>query len=421
MLRVDRICLWIIIIAFALIIPSISHIGLLDEVLTALFASLAFVDCIFNNNWRKYRLFLITIAIFTFYAIYSIKFLNYNTTTAILWDMGIELKPFITFSVVLAISPSITPVDKKILKAIALFNATICTLAVMMGGGMIDLIFFHPTYLGIVCFVSAMFYLFCALDSDYRISKIARWIVVFILTVGIASTRSKYYGLYVLCIFFIFFYRPGFINYKSFKHMFALVTLGALVIIVAWSKIQYYFISGAETLFDPQMTSSFARPVLYLTGWMILWDHFPFGTGLASFASFPSAESYSMVYYEYGINNVHGLSERFNAFICDAYYPSLAQYGFVGLILFIWFWVYAYNFLRTLIRIDGHRFRYPFIIGSLIIIFFLIESIAATTLSQSTGMPALCLLAITCGIGKALRQSRSKQKSNTVQLQKIKI
>ena len=89
---------------------------------------------------------------------------------------------------------------------------------------------------------------------------------------------------------------------------------------------------------------------MYLHGFTILFDYFPFGSGLASFASFPSAENYSSLYYEYGLNNIGGLSPDMPDFICDAFYPTLAQFGIIGVILFITFWVYTYRFLRMMIR-----------------------------------------------------------------------
>lgn len=68
---------------------------------------------------------------------------------------------------------------------------------------------------------------------------------------------------------------------------------------------------------------------MYLHGFTILFDYFPFGSGLASFASFPSAENYSSLYYEYGLNNIGGLSPDMPDFICDAFYPTLAQFGII--------------------------------------------------------------------------------------------
>lgn len=47
-------------------------------------------------------------------------------------------------------------------------------------------------------------------------------------------------------------------------------------------KISFYFITGNSDSFDPNVMESFARPVMYLHGFTILFDYFPFGSGLAS-------------------------------------------------------------------------------------------------------------------------------------------
>ena len=78
--------------------------------------------------------------------------------------------------------------------------------------------------------------------------------------------------------------------------------------------------------------------MLYVTGGQILLDYFPFGSGLASFASNASAVNYSTLYYDYGLDKVWGLSPSKTDFICDAYYPSLCQFGVVGVCLFIYLW-----------------------------------------------------------------------------------
>ena len=54
-------------------------------------------------------------------------------------------------------------------------------------------------------------------------------------------------------------------------------------------------------------------------------------------------------------------------FICDAFYPTLAQFGIIGVILFITFWVYTYRFLRMMIRKNPILYINQFSIGALII------------------------------------------------------
>jgi len=384
-----------------MMIPSIQYITFTDELCALLFGVIALCDCIFNNNWKKYRLLWFMMAIMTFYAIYSLTALNENVPIAIITDWIIELKPFVPFCVIFAIEPTFTNQDKRLIKRICIFNSAVLCISLMLGAKATIALVFHLTYAGTIIFTSMLFYLYCSLTPEGQLPKQTRNIITIFLTFGLLCFRSKYYGIYIITIFFLYFYRPGIMRHFSVKHAMALILLAGIVFAVSWKKINFYFISGNGDSFDPRVIESFARPVLYKTAGTILFDYFPFGTGLASFASFGSAKWYSNVYYEYGIHTVHGLSpnEEFN-FICDAFYASLAQFGVVGLILFIWFWMYAYSFLRHAIRIDAKRYKSYMIVCALFICFILIECIAGNTFTQVVGMNGMCLFGVCCAYTK---------------------
>lgn len=100
---------------------------------------------------------------------------------------------------------------------------------------------------------------------------------------------------------------------------------------------------------------------------------------------------------------MHGLSEDTGFFICDAFFPSLAQFGVAGLFLFMAFWVYAYSFLRRMIRIEGVMSRYEVAIGILLILHIMIECTSGNTFTQPSGMIVMCLLGFICGKGAGLK------------------
>ena len=49
-------------------------------------------------------------------------------------------------------------------------------------------------------------------------------------------TRSKFYGYYVLGIFFMFFYRPGILKHINMKHLAMIVSLIIVFIAVSWKN-----------------------------------------------------------------------------------------------------------------------------------------------------------------------------------------
>lgn len=393
-LRTDRICVGILLFGLIFMIPSIGYIKFIDELCGLLWVALILLDCIVNNNWRRYKVLGITIAIFLFYVFYSIYYVHFNTAPYILMDFIIQLKSFVPFFAFFAINPEFTPKEKKLVKVTSIVNSIIISVSFSGGYDLVNLLVGHPAMAGMIIMMSMLFYLYCSIDEKGQLTQKEIAIIFLFLTIGLACTRSKYYGEYVLMLFFMWLYKPGML--RNSKSILVALLCSAAVLAVSWGKIDFYFLSGGAESIDATKIQTFARPVLYATGGLILIDYFPFGSGLASFATYPSSISYSNLYFEYGIDKVFGLSPEMPDFICDAYYPSLAQFGFVGIVLFIIFWIYAYSFLRKGIRHAPALNKYGFIIGSMIIAFILIESIAGTSFTMACGLMLMGLLGKVC-------------------------
>lgn len=399
MLRIDRITIWIITALFALLTVSMTLVSFIDELTAVSLLALAAVDSVVNRGaYRRYGLLWCVLAIMAFYICYSIGFCNYNTTGAILLDSLLESKPYIVLAVVMAVRPRLNRADRTIFKTIAIINAATATVLLLMPNQVIRMSLGHVAFGGIYIFLSTLMYMCCSVRSDGSFSRRDLIIVIVMACAGLLCTRSKYYGEFVLLIFFLTVYRPGMLRRITLKQVAIIGALAGIIALVAWNKFSYYFIYGGEaTTFDPDKIESFARPVLYLTGMMILIDHFPFGTGLASFASAPSANPYSGLYSEYGIDTVWGLSPAKSDFICDAYYPTLSQFGAVGFALFIWLWVYIVRLLGCLVRLAPAKNKRLYSTGILCILFVLIESTAGTAMVNCAGVTAMAILGIIAG------------------------
>lgn len=400
MIRIDRVATWIFIAAFAMLVPSIQYLGYLDECVAVALLALAVADSMLNPGaWRRYRLLWILWGIMAFYAVYSMTVVNYTSRMPIIIDTLIESKPFITLFVMMAVRPVLTGADKKVLRAIAVVNVVVCALVLLLPNSYIRIAIQHISYGGIFIFLSTLVYMMCSIRSDGTLSTRDKLTIVVMALMGLTCGRSKFYAEFVFLLFFLFAYRPGMLRRITLRQMAGAALLVALVVAVTWRKFSFYFISGnsGATTFDPSVVESFARPVLYFTGFRILLDHIPFGTGLASFASFRSIEPYSGVYTEYGINRVHGLSPEMPAFICDAYYPSLAQFGLVGVALFAWLITYVIRFIGTLVRCGSTPQVALYSVGMLCVLFILIESTTGTAMVNCGGVMAMLILGIVAG------------------------
>lgn len=414
MVRLDRICSWLFIVNFALSVPSSRLLGFTDELTVLILVAVIGIDCLLNKNWLRYRLLWVIMGIMTIYACYSATVLNFNTLRYIATDWLIQLKPYIAFVAMLIIGPEFSNKDKIILKAIAVFNVAVASI-VLLSTFFIDRILLEPTFshvttAGMCIYISSAVYMLCSVKEDGSIEKRQLIILTLMLALGLMCTRSKYYGEFVISIFLFYLYKPGMTKHLNAKYIMLICSLLILVVAVGWNKIEYYFITGNSDTFDPNVIESFARPVLYVTAFMIFCDYFPFGSGLASYASFASSDNYSSLYYEYGLNYIWGLSPEMPDFICDAFYPSLAQFGVVGVILFIWFWVYIYKYLKILISENPEKNKYIFCIGVMTMCFVFIESIASTSFVQFYGMLDMMLLGIVCSKGREIRQQLEEEK-----------
>ena len=151
-----------------------------------------------------------------------------------------------------------------------------------------------------------------------------------------------------------------------------------------------YFIQGGFG--DGRETSDlYARMALYYFSTFVFVDYFPFGSGFATYGTFASGQYYSHIYNDYGMDIMHGLTQSDPKFLADTYYPALAQFGIVGVVLFFSFWIVL---TKKVCRLFGNENTKNFTISLLIIFFFLIECTSDATITHNRGLCMMMLLAL---------------------------
>lgn len=169
-------------------------------------------------------------------------------------------------------------------------------------------------------------------------------IALLIVLLGFLAPKVKYIGEVVCFIYFTYFVtsKP---HIKSKKTLGTIAVMGAIVLLFTWDKFDAYYISGMSS--DDRL----ARPESYKTALKILWDYFPFGSGMGSFGVAAAADYYSPLYYKYELNTIWGLTPELPMFVADAFYPTLANIGIVGIFFFCAFWkrrLSAFNVIKDL-------------------------------------------------------------------------
>ena len=164
-------------------------------------------------------------------------------------------------------------------------------------------------------------------------TKRNRNIAILIMLLGLISGKSKYFGECVVFIALMMFVKSK-INFASVSTLLKVAALGCVVIFFTWTKFNAYYVEGFQT-----DAAEMARPLTYETGVKIMFqDYIPFGSGLGSFGTAAAAKEYSPLYFKYQLNNIWGLDPSNPMFLADAFYPTLAEFGIVGLFFFLWFW-----------------------------------------------------------------------------------
>lgn len=313
---------WIIYFPTCIAYNDLPGFSSIDEIMMGILFVYTFMK--YSNrsvNRRPWREFMVCLSVIAFYTLYSLMF-GVNVAGGVWLDLLQEIRPYSIIFCTWILNPRFTKKQKK-----WMLGTMVLTL--------FSWIAYHPEsiesahaefpVLGQLAICTGMsWYLF---TED---TKRNRYIALALVLTGMFAPKFKFMGELVCFIAFVFFVKKQ-LNFKSPKTVFFAVVLVVTVLVVTWTRFDAYYVTGLDN-------EAMARPMSYKTSLQILWDYFPLGPGMGSFACNGAWKFYSPLYYEYNLTNIWGLSPEGGFFICDAYYPTLAQFGVVGIFFFCWFW-----------------------------------------------------------------------------------
>ena len=341
--------------------------------------------CWLTKARHKSKGLCLILGIFCVYLINS--FIDpHNVTAAILSDFIQQLKPFVAFYCIYDLGIYLNARFRRRLRKLCLLLVTIMLPVgcVNIGGGgnlMNNLFGGHARFASLAICLGTTYYYFS------NRGKHALWICLMIYGVGLFSMRSKMFGFYAAAVIIFLLWntkRMKQIRLFNWKNILLLVVLSAGIFYAAREKILFYFVDGYNA------ANMFARPLLYVKALEILED-FPFlGTGFGSYATDASAQFYSPLYIQYGLYLSPEIGN--GLFISDTWFPVLAQFGYVGVCLYILFWRGV--FLKARDKYELMQSGSELKIAMLIMAFFFIESVADSTFTQNRGMYMMMLLAL---------------------------
>lgn len=320
---------WIIYFPVCIAFTNVANFDWSDEILTVALLGYAFMKQRFlvKDKGRTTEI-NIYIGLMIFYLVYSLL-IQVTTFRGVYLDLLQQLRPYAVFYLTWMMAPDFSSKQKKRIKWVMLFSffgylilfKIKPSVVTPYGGG-------ESAALGQIALCCAMvYYLFS------KQTKRNRNIAILIMLLGLISGKSKYFGECVVFITLMMFVKSK-INFTSVSTLLKVAALGCVVIFFTWTKFNAYYVAGFQD--DAQ---EMARPLTYETGMEIMFkDYIPFGSGLGSFGTAAAAKEYSPLYYDYKLDMVWGLTPENPMFLADAFYPTLAEYGIVGLFFFLWFW-----------------------------------------------------------------------------------
>ena len=443
--------LFIFTFIFGLVLYGTIGFDSIDEICACILLILFIFATFKTPDWAINKSFLAVSSVFIFYTIYSF-YIHSNSAKGIISDMIIQFKPYLAFFAVYYLCPVFSSKQKDLIKKIILiisffmfligcaslvyplaFRVTVGHVAYFAAiitassllyyycseGAKIDKMIFililaiglfsarskfygffiislvyplafrvtvgHVAYFAAIITASSLLYYYCSEGA-----KIDKMIFILILAIGLFSARSKFYGFFIISLVTVIFFGNISRLKLNFKTIAIAVLSLAAMVLASWKKMVMYF--GVGKSLDSVPEEFMARAMLYVTSFEIFKDFFPFGSGFASFASHSSGVYYSPLYAKYGIENVKGISKNNYSYIADTYYPCLAQFGIIGVFLYILFFAYIIRKAYKLF-LSTQKEKY-FIIPFLIIGYLLIENIADATFTGHRGFFIMMLLGL---------------------------
>ena len=314
---------WIIYFPACIAYNDLPGFSSVDEAMTVILIGYTFMKrghwATNNVPWKEYTAFLCILAM---YIAYGLMF-GRNVSDAVWLDLVQEIRPYSIIYCTWILNPRFSEQQKKIM-----IGAMITTLS--------SWIVYHPQtlnggefpVLGQLAISTGMTYYLFSEET-----KRNKFIALALVGTGLLAPKMKFVGEVVAFIGMLFYVNKK-LDFKSARTIWTIGLMMIIAITLTWTKFEVYYVDGWEN-------ETLARPMTYKTAWKILWDYFPFGPGMGTFACNAAWKYYSPLYYEYHLNNIWGLGGnrlQDGMFICDAFYPTLAQFGIVGIILFYIFW-----------------------------------------------------------------------------------
>lgn len=361
---------WILYLPFCILFYDKAGFQYIDELMTLGLVFFTFIKKTSGHHIKK-EIYTYGILII-FYVLYSLV-MAINVPASVFLDLQQQVRPYCIFFCTYLLAPTFTKKQQNRILYVYFVAIAFFLFGFRFGT--------ENAAIGQACFQCGLLYIFFRGDKKKHL-----YIGVLIVTLGLLSGKSKFLGEYVMFIGLIFFLKNKF----RLDNLLTYMQVGALIIAIlffTWYKFNAYYVEGMSE--DVSKSERMARPESYKAASTIIFsDYIPFGSGLGTFATNAAAQYYSPLYYKYGLNDIWGLYPENPMFLADAFYPTMAEFGMVGIFFFLWFWIRRYKDINRIKNLLIYK------IALMCMLALFLEGTADTSYLSGKGMGFFMLLAM---------------------------
>lgn len=231
------------------------------------------------------------------------------------------------------------------------------------------LLFTEPTYLA--TFAISVMILLTFFIKNYKKNIYFSILMSIVVCSTFRSKAIMFIAIYLL-LYILIIIKDFRLNTKS------IVGVGIVAAVAGGNQILRY-LSNID----------WARPRLMVKSFEVAMDHFPIGSGFATFATWNSGVYYSPLYYKYDLSNTWGLQPDFYMFVGDTYWPAiLGQFGFIGLISIVVILIMIYK------NICINKDKYKYFQQLSILLYLLVLSTGETSFMSPVATLLCVIMAI---------------------------
>lgn len=223
-------------------------------------------------------------------------------------------------------------------------------------------------------FLAVGIVMFCVLTTNTKVKNVKLYYITGCISLILATKSSPLLFAVMFIILLIYFKKNEILKTRT------IIFLALLVVVLGAYQIHTYLLNEDAP-----------RYLFFYYGGVTANNYFPLGSGFATFGSDQAARMYSPLYFEYGFNNMFGMTVENSSFLSDTFWAmAIGQFGWIGFVLYVSVFVRIFLSFKGQIQLNVEQkaFVYSTYIQ------YMVHAVGSAILSSSAGMIGFIALGV---------------------------